>query len=148
MTKCNLFVILIIRKSVNFCWQRVGTEQGRVLKMNDKNLVPFGKNPERDREIQRKGQQAQAEKKRQRRTLKEDLLALLSTEKDGKTLQEAMVVAILKQALNGSVKAYTAIEASIGEKPVEKVENTISSENKQAVDDFLKEVKNGKSKDT
>lgn len=116
--------------------------------MNNENLIPFGKDPDRDKEIRRMGQKAQAEKKRQRRTLKEDLLALLSTEKDGKTLQEAMVVAILKQALNGNIKAYTAIEASIGEKPVERVENTISSENKQAVDDFLKEVKNGKSKNT
>jgi hypothetical protein len=112
------------------------------------NLIPLGSNPERDKEIRRMGQKAQAEKKRQRRTLKEDLLALLSTEKDGKTLQEAMVVAILKQALNGNIKAYTAIEASIGEKPVERVENTITSENKEALDSYLKEVKNGKSKNT
>lgn len=116
------------------------------------NLVPLGSNPERDREIHRKGALATAEKKRQRRTLKEDLLWLLSQpaeDGDGKITNQAKILAaLLEQASLGNVKAYTAIEASIGEKPVERVENTISSENKQAVDDFLKEVKNGKSKNT
>lgn len=114
------------------------------------NLIPFGKDPERDREIHRKGALATAEKKRQRRTLREDLIALLSKKCEDKdeTYQDAMITAILAQAINGNVKAATFVRDTIGEKPVEKVENTISSENKQAVDDFLKEVKNGKSKNT
>jgi hypothetical protein len=117
--------------------------------MNNENLVPLGNNPERDREIRRKGALAAAEKKRQRRTLKEEWLELLSiVNEEGISNQRLVLDAILLEALKGNVKAYTAIEASIGEKPVEKVENTISSENKQAVDDFLKEVKNGKSKNT
>lgn len=118
--------------------------------MNNENLIPFGKYPERDREIHRKGALATAEKKRQRRTLREDLIALLSKkcEDEDKTYQDAMISAILAQAINGNVKAATFVRDTIGEKPVEKVENTISSENKQAVDDFLKEVKNGKSKNT
>lgn len=114
------------------------------------NLIPFGKDPERDREIHRKGALATAEKKRKRRTLREDLIALLSKkcEDNNETYQDAMISAILAQAINGNVKAATFVRDTIGEKPVEKVENTISSENKQAVDDFLKEVKNGKSKNT
>ena len=113
------------------------------------NLIPLGSNPERDKEIRRMGQKAQAEKKRQRRTLREDLIALLSKDyEDNQTFQDAMITAILAQAIHGNVKAATFVRDTIGEKPVEKVENTISSENKKAVDDFLKEVKNGKSKDT
>lgn len=114
------------------------------------NLIPLGSNPERDKEIRRMGQKAQAEKKRQRRTLKEDLIALLGMkcEDEDKTYQDAMITAILAQAINGNVKAATFVRDTIGEKPVEKVENTITSENKEALDSYLKEVKNGKSKNT
>ena len=114
------------------------------------NLIPLGSNPERDKEIRRMGQKAQAEKKRQRRTLKEDLIALLGMkcEDEDKTYQDAMITAILAQAINGNVKAATFVRDTIGEKPVKKVENTITSENKEALDSYLKEVKNGKSKNT
>lgn len=114
------------------------------------NLIPFGKDPERDKEIHRKGALATAEKKRQRRTLKEDLIALLGMkcEDEDKTYQDAMITAILAQAINGNVKAATFVRDTIGEKPVERVENTITSENKEALDSYLKEVKNGKSKNT
>lgn len=118
--------------------------------MNNENLVPFGSNPERDREIRRKGALATAEKKRQRKSLKEALLIMLSTSRDGQdaTIQDNWVDALATKLENGDIPTSIFVRDSIGEKPVEKVENTISSENKQAVDDFLKEVKNGKSKNT
>lgn len=55
--------------------------------------------------------------RRERKTLREDLLALLSA---GKT-QEDMNLALIARALTGDVKAYEVIRDTIGEKPVDKV---------------------------
>ena len=114
------------------------------------NLIPLGSNPERDKEIRRMGQKAQAEKKRQRKSLKEALLIMLSTSRDGQdaTIQDNWVDALATKLENGDIPTSIFVRDSIGEKPVEKVENKITSENKEALDDYLKEVKNGKSKNT
>lgn len=61
-----------------------------------------------------------------RKTLREELLALLSgdiTDKKGRTVQAqtAMSNAILKEALSGNTKAFEVIRDTIGEKPVDKV---------------------------
>lgn len=55
--------------------------------------------------------------RRERKTLREDLLALLSA---GKT-QEDMNLALIARALTGDVKAYEVIRDTIGEKPIDKV---------------------------
>ena len=61
-----------------------------------------------------------------RKTLREELLALLAgdiTDKKGRTVQAqtAMSNAILKEALSGNTKAFEVIRDTIGEKPVDKV---------------------------
>ncbi len=70
----------------------------------------------------RLGAKAAAETRRKRKTLREELLALLS---DGKT-QEKMSLALLNEALNGNnagsvTKAFEVVRDTIGEKPVDKV---------------------------
>lgn len=55
--------------------------------------------------------------RRERKTLREGLLALLSA---GKT-QEDMNLALIARALTGDVKAYEVIRDTIGEKPIDKV---------------------------
>ena len=57
-----------------------------------------------------------------RKTLKEELLALLGTEIDGKTMQEKMSLAIIQEAMVGNTKAFTAIRDTIGEKPKDEVD--------------------------
>ena len=88
---------------------------------NIKNLKPpFSKdNPEIARECGRKGAIKTNEIRRARKTLKEELLLLLSK---GDT-QEKMSLSMIAKALNGDVKAFEVIRDTIGEKPVEKLEN-------------------------
>lgn len=114
---------------------------------SEDNLVLLGNNPERDLEIRRKGQRAQAEKKRQRKTLKEDLLYLLNSDAgNGKTYQDLIVLNLLKEAIKGknNVQAYKTIESSIGETQATKIEANVNDENKNMMKEFLENIKNGK----
>ena len=92
--------------------------------------VPEGREPwkpgEEAREIGRRGGIKSGEAKRARKTLREELLALLSedlTDKQGRSMnaQKAMSTALIKSALGGSVRAYEVIRDTIGEKPVENI---------------------------
>lgn len=74
--------------------------------------------PEERSEIARKGQKASVETRNRRKTLREELLALLEK---GNT-QEKISVALIQQALDGNVKAFETIRDSIGEKCSEKVD--------------------------
>lgn len=54
-----------------------------------------------------------AEKRQERKALKDELIALLSA---GKT-QEKISLALIQEALDGNVKAFEVIRDTIGEKP-------------------------------
>jgi len=91
---------------------------------NNENLKPLNKVSKKvQREIQEKGRIANAKKQAERRTLKEELLLLL---KDN-DVQKKMSVAIIQKACEGDVRAWQAIEASVGEKPTDKIDNTVSN---------------------
>ena len=108
---------------------------------NNQNLEGKGfdsRTTEEQREIARKGGKASGEARRKRKTLREELLALLS---DGDT-QNRVSVALIEAALDGNVKAFETLRDTIGEKPVEKVEQVnIDMEYEQSlkyVDDLMK----------
>lgn len=96
---------------------------------NNQNLrVPTS---EEAREMGRKGGLKSAEMRKKRKTLKEELLVLLS---DGDT-QNRVSVALIQSALEGNVKAFETLRDTIGEKPVEKVEQVnIDMEYEQSVE--------------
>ena len=76
-----------------------------------------------------KGGKKSGETRRRRKTLREDLLALLKTvretpEGEEKTLQDGILAALIMKALSGDVKAFEVIRDTIGEKPVDKVAQT------------------------
>ena len=82
---------------------------------------------EEQRERARRAGRRSGQVRRERRTLREELLALLDEEihdKNGKAMntQKAVTTSLIKAALNGNVKAFEVIRDSIGEKPVEKVD--------------------------
>ena len=81
---------------------------------------------EEARELGRKGGLKSAEVRAARKTLREELLALLTqdiTSKDGRQMktQTAISASMIKQALAGSTKAYEIIRDTIGEKPIDKI---------------------------
>ena len=72
---------------------------------------------EEARERGRKGGLASGEARRKRKTLKEELLLMLS---DGET-QQSVTLALIEKAMSGDTKAFEVIRDTIGEKPVDKV---------------------------
>lgn len=83
---------------------------------NNQNLkIPTS---EQAREYGRKGGLKRAENEKKRKTLREELLALLETEQ----YQERISLSLIKQALDGNTKAFEVIRDTVGEKPGDKLE--------------------------
>lgn len=80
------------------------------------NLRPVSSKDEA-RERGRKGGLASGEARRKRKTLKEELLLMLS---EGET-QQSVTLALVEKAMSGDTKAFEVIRDTIGEKPVDKV---------------------------
>lgn len=87
---------------------------------NEQNLKPI-RDSQRARELQEKAAQKQRENIAKRKTLKEELLLLLSQN----DTQEKMSLALIKKAINGDTKAFEVIRDSIGEKQVEKIQANV-----------------------
>ena len=83
---------------------------------NEQNLQPCSSKSEA-RERGRKGGLASGEARRKRKTLKEELLLMLS---EGET-QQSVTLALIEKAMSGDTKAFEVIRDTIGEKPVDKV---------------------------
>lgn len=91
---------------------------------NEQNLKPVSSKKEA-RERGRKGGLASVEARRKRKTLKEELLLMLS---DG-DIQQKISLALIDEAINGNnagsvTKAFEVIRDTIGERPFEKVQAT------------------------
>ncbi len=81
---------------------------------NEQNLIPQSKRTKSEqREIAKKGGQASGEARRRRKTLREELLALLEIDDNNKKISLAMI----KEAIAGDTKAFGIIRDTIGEKP-------------------------------
>lgn len=102
---------------------------------NNKNIEQYKFNkrtPEEQREIARQGGIKSGEVRRQRKTLKEELLLLL----DENDNQKNMTVQLLLKALDGDIKAFEVVRDTIGEKPTDKVDMTANL----SYEDTLKKV--------
>jgi hypothetical protein len=91
--------------------------------MNDQNLKPV-KTKKEARERGRRGGIASGKAKRARKTLREELIALLE---NGDT-QEKISLAMIAEALQGNTKAFEVIRDTIGEKPTDKIEAELTSD--------------------
>jgi hypothetical protein len=93
---------------------------------NEQNLKPFNELTEKEqRELAKKGGIASGKARAERKTLKEELLLLLS---QGNT-QEKISLSLIAQAMEGNVKAFETIRDTVGEKPVDKVEADVGITN-------------------
>lgn len=98
---------------------------------NNENLKPFDSNQSRE-EAKKNGQIGgikSGEARRAKKTMKAMLDYLLEKEIENKkgekaSTQEAISVALIKQALSGNVKAFEVIRDTIGEKPEQNVNLT------------------------
>lgn len=96
---------------------------------------------ERQQEIASMGGKASAEARKQRKTMKEQAELLLSLavknpklkktmsdlgiDEDEQNNQMAMIIAVMNKAISkGDIQAFNSLQATIGEKPVEKVEHS------------------------
>jgi len=105
-------------------------------------ISPLGSNPERDKEIQKKGAETLNAMKAQRHTFKEqaDIILARTDKETGLSGVENITIAIYERALAGDVKAYTALRDTAGEKPVEQLDlnANVITEADQALLDKLK----------
>ena len=94
---------------------------------NEENLVSLAdRTTEEQREIARKGGKASAKARAARKTLKEELLLLLS---QGNT-QEKISLSLIQEAVNGNTKAFEVIRDTIGEKPKDDIDVTVKDSKK------------------
>lgn len=85
---------------------------------NPQNLIPANKRSKEEvRKNSSKGGKKSGEVRRARKTLREELLALLAT---GDT-QNQMTLALLAKAKDGDTKAFEVVRDTIGEKPIDKL---------------------------
>lgn len=90
--------------------------------MNEENLIPMSERSKDEvREIGKRGGIASGEARRRKKTLKEELIALLETNDNNNKIS----VALLQKALNGDIQAFTTIRDTIGEKPTDKLEANV-----------------------
>lgn len=88
---------------------------------NPQNLISADKRTLEERKmVASRAGKASGESRRRKKTLREELLAILS---DGDT-QNRVSLALVQQALLGNVKAFETLRDTIGQKPVEKIEQT------------------------
>lgn len=112
---------------------------------NEQNLRPARSKSEA-RERGKKGGKKSGESRRQRKTLKEELLALLES---GDT-QERLSLALINEALYGNhsgsvTKAFETIRDTIGEKPIDKV--VVSEVDPAVIDEVERLVAEAESED-
>lgn len=130
---------------------------------NEKNLKPFNKRTEREqREIAKKGGKKSGEIRRDKKKIKETLKELLNLEapenlkeklfekfpnlKNKKiNLQTAMSLSLIINATNtnsnNSISAFIALRDTIGEKPIDKLDNinpSVVINNKMSFKDLQK----------
>lgn len=92
---------------------------------NEQNLKPQSERTKKEqREIARLGGIASGKARAERKTLKEELLILLSQD----DYQKKISTALLQEATKGNTKAFEVIRDTVGEKPVDKVEADIKSD--------------------
>ena len=111
--------------------------------MNEKNLKPV-RSKEEAREKGKRGGKASGEARREKKQFQQAVLAALKTSTEhGSTMLEDIVAAQIKRALEGDTRAFEALRDTSGEKPTDKVEASVTNENKELIREYLESVKKG-----
>ena len=127
---CATFIILGVIGTIS-----KKQKESDVKLANTKNLKPVQSKDEA-RKKGRAGGIASGKARRERKTLKEELLTLLKTGDN----QKKISIALLARALDGSTKAFEVIRDTIGEKPKDEivVENPNATKVLESINNQLK----------
>lgn len=111
----------------------------------EENLIPLSERTKAEqREIQKKAGKASGEARREKKQFQKAILAALdAVNEDGNTVLVNIIAAQVKKALNGDTKAFEVLRDTSGEKPTDKIEASVASENKDLMKDYLERVKKG-----
>lgn len=90
---------------------------------NVQNLIPV-RSTEEARKRGKNGGIKSGKVRAKKKTLKEELITLLQSKIENKTIQEKISFSLIQEALNGDVKAFVTIRDTIGEKPKEQIEHS------------------------
>lgn len=111
---------------------------------NEQNLKPFTseQNREEAKKNGKKGGIASGKARREKRMLKDLLEEALSKGTDTENEYINITAALIKEANKGNVKAYEVIRDTLGQKPIEKVEvSKTTDETIREVEDYLSSKK-------
>lgn len=111
--------------------------------MNKNNLIPNSeRSPQELKAMTSKGGKRSGEARREKKLFQEAVKRALETkDKSGLTNLEKGVIAAVQKMLNGDIKAFEVLRDTVGEKPTEKVEASVSSENKELLKEYLDNMK-------
>lgn len=119
---------------------------------NEQNLIPLNEQSKsKQREIQSQGGIASGQARREKRDLRRALEMLLEKEykdKAGNSLTgtEAISAKLFEQAMKGNIKAFETLRDTVGQKPVDRVEQVnIDMEYQQSVE-YVKRLMKEKEK--
>lgn len=110
----------------------------------EENLIPMNeRTKEEQREIARMGGIASGEARREKKLLKDLLEDALSKGTETNNEYVNITLALIREANKGNVKAYEVIRDTLGQKPVEEVKVTKSTDDTiKEIDDYLCKKKN------
>ena len=103
--------------------------------------------PEERKEKASKAGKKSGEARAKKKLLKDELLALLDMEmedpdsKKKVNTRNLISAKLIRECINGNVKAFVALRDTIGEKPVETINASIENDNKDILKAYLENVK-------
>lgn len=120
--------------------------EGKQDMKGEENLIPLSERAkEEQREIQKKAGIASGKARREKKMFQEAVLnALKAKDTDGMTMLEKGVVAVIERMLKGDTKAFEVLRDTAGEKPTEKVEASVTNENKELLKEYMDGLKDKK----
>lgn len=95
-----------------------------IMKGSDAMNIPEDKRHTFTKEEASRGGKRSVEVRRRKKTLKDELIALLEIDNNN----SKVCLAVLEKALKGDISAFSTIRDTIGEKPVEKIEADVDSD--------------------
>ena len=107
------------------------------------NLKPFNElTEEEQREIAKKGGKASVKARKEKKMLKDLLEEALEKGTETNNEYVNITLALIREANKGNVKAYEVIRDTLGQKPIEKVEvSKTTDETIKEVEDYLSSKK-------